>query len=286
MTEVTAGLCAGGGGWWNGTSLSSLVHDLHAHGSCSTTDVHPDDGNVDAESSARDSEVESTAIDVADKAMKAARRVTKLLHKSLAADPFLQRLAGDVAQAAEEMVSHRIGWPALRLAVAARLREGGYNAAVCQTRWRATQEVTAGNYEFIDVVTSASGKAIASSECYIVDIGFATEFMVARPTAAYTVVLDALPRVLVAPPKVVQQIVKMAAKAARRSLKSQGLTVPPWRKKRFMSAKWLGPYCRTPDTAVGPRVAAVAAREAIYTTVGFVIGPSVTPCLSLGYTLQ
>ncbi|GJN40150.1 hypothetical protein PR202_gb29328 [Eleusine coracana subsp. coracana] len=281
MSEVTA-CCVGAGRWCDGSSLSSLVHDFFGvgSGSRSTKELDAGYGNADAESSARDSGVKPSSSDVADKATKAAKRVTTLLHKSMAADPFLQLLAGDIAKAVEEMVSLQSSWPLFRRAVASRLVEGGYDAAVCQTRWRATEDVTSGNYEYIDVVTPASGKAVASSERYIVDIGFAKEFVVARPTAAYTTVLDALPGVLVAPPKVVQQVVKVAAKAARRSLKSQGLTVPPWRKKRFMVAKWLGPYNRTPDTAMEPRVAAAAAREAMRQIVGFVLGPSVSPSLS------
>uniref|UniRef100_A0A0V0GSX7 Putative ovule protein n=1 Tax=Solanum chacoense TaxID=4108 RepID=A0A0V0GSX7_SOLCH len=33
--------------------------------------------------------------------------------------------------------------------------------------------------------------------------------------------------------------------AARRSLKSRGLTFPPWRKHRFMQNKWFSSYKRT-----------------------------------------
>jgi uncharacterized protein (TIGR01615 family) len=286
MTEVAAGaVSAGGGGWRNdGNSLSSLVHDFLGLAS-----VDPDDDDsVDAKSPAgvSDSRLKHGSSDVADKARKAAERVRTLLDQAIAADPLLQRLTDDVAKAVEETASLRSSWPAFRRAVASRLSEGGYDAGVCQTRWQRTEEVSAGNYEFIDVVIVAPGKkekrASTSERRYIVDVGFPMEYAVARPTPEYTMLFDALPTVLVAQPKVVQKVVRVAAKAARRSLKSQGLIVPPWRKKRFMAAKWLGPYLRSPDTAMAPRV---AASEATCPIVGFVLRPSaVPPCLS--YALQ
>nr|CAD1820324.1 unnamed protein product [Ananas comosus var. bracteatus] len=80
---------------------------------------------------------------------------------------------------------------------------------------------------------------------YIIDVGFAAEFALARATEEYARVAAALPAVAVARPEEVRRAVKAVAKAARRSLQSRGLSVPPWRKRRFMAAKWLGPYRRT-----------------------------------------
>ncbi|TVU25612.1 hypothetical protein EJB05_28115, partial [Eragrostis curvula] len=266
----------------------SVEHWRHNCGKVATTmrpsEVDSDDGNVDASPVGEsDDGVKLGAPATAHKARKAAECIRKLLNKGMSTDTFLGRLAGEVNKAIEEMVSFHGSLPAFRRAVVSYLREGGYNAAVCQTRWRGTQDVSAGNYEYIDVVTTASGKETAAGERYIVDVGFAMEFSVARSTAVYLMVLEALPTVLVARPKVVQQVVKVAAKAARRSLKSQGLTVPPWRKKRFMAAKWLGPHCRTPDTAMGSCVPSVAAGEAICRIVGFFLAPSEPPCLRYAF---
>ncbi|KAF0897133.1 hypothetical protein E2562_033728 [Oryza meyeriana var. granulata] len=227
---------------------------------------------------------------MANKVRKAARRIRALLDCGGTAnvDPFRNMLADEVARAAEEMAALRGARPAFRRAVASRLSDAGYDAAVCQTRWRATREVAAGNYEFIDVVTAvtagAGKSATAGEQRYIVDVGFAAEFVVARPTEDYDLVLSVLPNILVAPPKVVQKVVKVAAKAARRSLKSQGLAVPPWRKKRFVGAKWLGPHRRTPDdtaSVVAPRATAAGAGagDAACRTVGFVLGTQIQPWL-------
>ncbi|TVU25620.1 hypothetical protein EJB05_28123, partial [Eragrostis curvula] len=284
MTEATADIRAGCSRWCENSIRPCLVHDFFGLESGSPSEVDSDDGNVDASPVGEsDDGVNLGAPATAHKARKAAECIRKLLNKGMSTDTFLGRLAGEVNKAIEEMVSFHGSLPAFRRAVVSYLREGGYNAAVCQTRWRGTQDVSAGNYEYIDVVTTASGKETAAGERYIVDVGFAMEFSVARSTAVYLMVLEALPTVLVARPKVVQQVVKVAAKAARRSLKSQGLTVPPWRKKRFMAAKWLGPHCRTPDTAMGSCVPSVAAGEAICRIVGFFLAPSEPPCLRRRY---
>ncbi|XP_052135148.1 uncharacterized protein LOC127753764 [Oryza glaberrima] len=241
---------------------------------------------------------------MASKVRTAARQLRALLDRDgMADDPFRFTLAVDVTRAAEEMAALRRARPAFRRAVASRLREAGYDAAVCRTRWLAARDVAAGNYEYIDVVVTAvtaAGAGAAKSAAhgaerrYIVDVGFAAEFAVARPTVGYDeLVLSALPAILVAPPTVAREAVTLAAKAARRSLKSQGLAVPPWRKKRFVAAKWLGPYRRTPphdaaSAVVAPRATAGAgsAGEAACRTVGFMLGPPIQPWAMASSTTQ
>ncbi|XP_059664378.1 uncharacterized protein LOC132310180 [Cornus florida] len=126
--------------------------------------------------------------------------------------------------------------------VMAFLRDCGHNAAICKTRWESSGGLTAGGYEFIDVVTSESA---VSRRRYFIDLDFAGEFEIARPTGAYERVLQALPRVFVGRSEELKQVVKVMSDAARRSLKSRGLHLPPWRKNRYMQNKWFGSYRRT-----------------------------------------
>lgn len=123
--------------------------------------------------------------------------------------------------------------------VMAFLRNLGYNAAICKTKWECSGGLTAGNYEFIDVVKSDSGTR------YFVDIDFAGEFEIARQTSQYRQLLQSLPRVFIGKCEDLKQIVKTTSDAAKRSLKSRGLHLPPWRKTRFMQNKYFGPYRRT-----------------------------------------
>ncbi|KAL2486308.1 Protein of unknown function (DUF506) [Abeliophyllum distichum] len=126
----------------------------------------------------------------------------------------------------------------LRRNVMAFLREKGFNAAICKTKWESSGGLTAGNYEFIDVVLSDSKR-------YFIDLDFASEFVIARPSNLYQHLLQYLPRVYVGKSEHLKQILKVTSDAAKRSLKSKGLYLPPWRKHRFMQNKWLSPYRRT-----------------------------------------
>lgn len=119
------------------------------------------------------------------------------------------------------------------------LQNVGYNAAICKTKWEGCGGLTAGNYEFIDVVRSDSGVR------YYIDLNFAGEFEIARQTNHFDRLWQILPTVFVAKSEDLKQMVKLMSDAARRSLKSRGLLLPPWRKNRFMQNKWFGPYRRT-----------------------------------------
>ena len=93
-----------------------------------------------------------------------------------------------------------------------------------------------------------SGK---KSERLIVDIDFRAQFEIARASAQYTQLLGVLPRIFVGKVERLKQILKIMCDAAKRSLKEQGLHMPPWRKLKYLQAKWFSAYRRTTnaDTA-------------------------------------
>eukprot|EP00250_Pteridium_aquilinum_P003270 c13595_g1_i1 orf=653-1408(+) len=81
-------------------------------------------------------------------------------------------------------------------------------------------------------------------ERMIVDIDFKAQFEIARPSSEYSRLLNLVPKVFVGRAQRVKQIVKMMSQAAKRSLQGQGLLLPPWRKSKYMQAKWLSPIYR------------------------------------------
>lgn len=134
--------------------------------------------------------------------------------------------------------------PVLRRKVMLFLRELGHNAAICKTKWESSGGgLTAGSYEFIDVVVQSKSSALQNR--YVVDLDFASQFEIARPTSQYLKLLHHLPRVFVGKSEDLKTIVKSISDAAKRSLKSRELSLPPWRKNRYMQNKWFGPYLRT-----------------------------------------
>ncbi|CAL9062609.1 uncharacterized protein LOC135642503 [Musa acuminata AAA Group] len=258
-----AASCASSGSDHGGaTCLSGLVHDfLETGGNYDTPSVAADDGGSGG--SDRDDSVEGVDADE-DRDRVAAETVCELMRAVAELDSFRVRLAADVSRATEGLawLSSSCGASVFRRTVMAQLRAAGYNAGICKARWEASGGLAAGNHEYIDVV-AARGNGHGQGRRYIVDLGFAAEFEVARATEAYKGVVAAVPRVAVAGEEAVRQVVRAVADAARRSLRAQGLHVPPWRKSRYMLAKWLGPYRRTTNPLPASLVAAAAAAASV-----------------------
>ncbi|XP_051227749.1 uncharacterized protein [Lolium perenne] len=184
-----------------------------------------------------------------DDGAETAASVRELLDPPAADDPFRIRLAAAVAAALDAEAPLRAHGAAFRRAVMRRLRAAGYDAGVCRSRWEASGGLTAGTYEYLDVVVPAA-KGTKKTARYIVDADFRAGLEVARATAEYAVVVAAVPATaVVAREDAVGRAVRLASDAARRSLRAHGLHVPPWRKTRYMLAKWLGPYKRSPSSA-------------------------------------
>ncbi|XP_062187388.1 uncharacterized protein LOC133890822 [Phragmites australis] len=182
-----------------------------------------------------------------ERAGAAEESVRALLDPPPAEDMFRIRLVAAVAAAMEAEAALRAHGAALRRAVMRRLRAAGYDAGVCKSRWEASGGITAGTYEYVDVVTPAARGARSR---YIVDADFRAGLEVARATAEYAAIVAAVPAApVVAREESIGRAVRVAADAARRSFRAHGLHVPPWRKTRYMLAKWLGPYKRSTITS-------------------------------------
>jgi uncharacterized protein (TIGR01615 family) len=232
-------------------------------------------------------ECDSDEEDGPGRAAAAAASVRALLDPPAEEDVFRIRLAAAVAAAAEAEAALRAHGAAFRRAVARRLRGAGYDAGVCRSRWEASGGITAGAYEYVDVVAPAPAPAGAGAGArqrarYIVDADFRAGLEVARATPEYAAVVAAVPApAVVAREEAVGRAVRVASDAARRSLRAHGLHVPPWRKTRYMLAKWLGPYKRS--TATSPAAVGAmpmpggAGLDVKCRAVGFFAPPSTAP---------
>ncbi|CAI9774438.1 unnamed protein product [Fraxinus pennsylvanica] len=153
-------------------------------------------------------------------------------------DSFKNMLLAHVLKAVQVFSSVRSDKQIFRRNVMAFLRQYGHNAAICKTKWESSGGLTAGNYEFIDVI-------LRDSTRYFIDLDFAAEFKIARPTNFYEHLLQFIPTVFVGKDEELKQILKIMSDGAKRSLICRELTLPPWRKHRFLQNKWFGPYRRT-----------------------------------------
>ncbi|KAG8054229.1 hypothetical protein GUJ93_ZPchr0001g29714 [Zizania palustris] len=281
LDDAVRALLRGGGG---GVSVSSgSEHDASeclsglVQAFLETGDVAGEEGTGPASKGGEGYESEDG--DGPGRAAAAAESVRELLDPPAEEDPFRIRLAAAVVVATEAEAALRRYGAEFRRAVTRRLRAAGYDAGVCKSRWEASGGITAGTYEYIDVVAPAARE---KKSRYIVDAEFRAGLEVARATAEYAVVLAAVPAsVVVAREESVGRALRVAADAARRSLRSHGLHVPPWRKSRYMLAKWLGPYKRS--TATSPAgtgtvpMPGAAGLDVKCRAVGFFPPPATTP---------
>lgn len=110
-------------------------------------------------------------------------------------------------------------------------------AGICKSKWERNDDCPFGSYEYIDVE--------AGEDRYIVEILLAGEFTIARPTGGYTSLLNILPQIYVGREEELKKVVRVMCNGIKRSMKSAGMHVPPWRRGVYMKSKWFASYRRT-----------------------------------------
>ncbi|XP_010473460.1 PREDICTED: uncharacterized protein LOC104752901 [Camelina sativa] len=129
------------------------------------------------------------------------------------------------------------------------LRNKGFDAGLCKSRWERSGKYTAGKYtagkyEYVDVRCDGD-----HCNRYIVETNLAGEFEIARPTRRYLSILSQVPRVFVGTSEELKHLVRIMCHEMRQSMKHVGIHVPPWRRNGYMQAKWFDLYKRTSTTA-------------------------------------
>ncbi|KAF0925178.1 hypothetical protein E2562_015596 [Oryza meyeriana var. granulata] len=131
----------------------------------------------------------------------------------------------------------------LRL-LAERLRDAGYNSAICRSKWPRTPDIPSGEHTFVDVVApTRSGKAVR----VVIEPSFRGEFEMARGGAEYRALVAALPEVFVGRAERLRCVVRVMCAAAKQCARESNMHMAPWRKQRYMEAKWL----TTPEQVAG-----------------------------------
>ncbi|XP_057420941.1 uncharacterized protein LOC130714973 [Lotus japonicus] len=128
--------------------------------------------------------------------------------------------------------------------VSRRLQKAGFNSAICQTKWR-NSSVPSGEHTFLDVIESSKGKGDVR---VIIELNFRAEFELARASEGYNRLVRRLPEVYVGKVERLSNVIKILCMAAKRCTKENKMHMGPWRKLRYMEAKWLGPCKRNIST--------------------------------------
>ncbi|KAL0310764.1 UNVERIFIED_CONTAM: hypothetical protein Sangu_2371100 [Sesamum angustifolium] len=152
-------------------------------------------------------------------------------------DAVKRSVHAEVEKAYREIGGGKSSSPDFNRRLMSRLRSAGFDAGLCKSKWEKNGRCPPGNYEYVDV--NACGTR------YIIEIHLAGEFTFARPTGGYASLLEDLPQIFVGKPDELKQVVRIMCRAIKRSMKSVGIHVPPWRRLVYMQSKWFGSYKRT-----------------------------------------
>ncbi|XP_045815349.1 uncharacterized protein LOC123908680 [Trifolium pratense] len=155
----------------------------------------------------------------------------------VAADDEVKQKIKREAELAIQLVAGDKTLPEFKRLVMARLRERGFDAGLCKTRWERKGRFPAGDYEYIDVNYEGNR--------YIVETSLMTEFEIARPTNQYSSLLDVFPLVFVGKVEEIKKVVRLMCSAIKDSMKTMDMHIPPWRRNSYMQAKWFSLYKRT-----------------------------------------
>jgi len=118
------------------------------------------------------------------------------------------------------------------------LQEEGYKAELKSNKrgtGKATSWSSSHTHIIVEVPSSSSSSGVRS---VVVDPGFRSQFVLARPTKEYTQLLEVLPDVFVGCKDTMRDIIEFVSNRAAESFHSSNMTLPPWRERDAMLAKW------------------------------------------------
>ncbi|PIA36660.1 hypothetical protein AQUCO_03300107v1 [Aquilegia coerulea] len=130
------------------------------------------------------------------------------------------------------------------------LRDAGYNSAICKSKWRTSHEIPSGEHTYIDVVDMLSSKKVEVR--IVIELNFRAEFEMARASEEYNQLIEKLPEVYVGRSDRLKNLIKIICSAAKKCMKDRKMHLGPWRKQKYMQAKWFGSCKRTMTTSVLP----------------------------------
>ncbi|KAA0056993.1 hypothetical protein IC582_029363 [Cucumis melo] len=133
--------------------------------------------------------------------------------------------------------------------VSGRLRNAGYDSAVCKTKWKSSQHIPSGEHTFLDVVQRNTKKGEVR---LIIELNLRAEFEMARGSEEYNRLVRRLPEIFVGKVEKLQGVIKVICGAAKKCMKEKKMHLGPWRKQRYMQAKWLSPCERTMSMPLVP----------------------------------
>ncbi|KAF5473082.1 hypothetical protein F2P56_009726 [Juglans regia] len=105
-----------------------------------------------------------------------------------------------------------------------------------------------GEHTFLDVIENSSTSSKKGEVRIIIELNFQAEFEMARASEDYNRLVQRLPEVFVGKVERLSNIIKIVCSAAKKCMKEKKMHMGPWRKHKYMQAKWLGACERKAST--------------------------------------
>ncbi|CAL5212760.1 unnamed protein product [Lathyrus oleraceus] len=120
-----------------------------------------------------------------------------------------------------------------------RLSNLGYNSAIYKSKWSNSSEIPSGEHTYLEVTENSSNSKRGVIKV-IIEMNFRGEFEMARGNEEYNQLVKRLPEVFVGKSERLRVLVKIMCSAAKKCMKEKKLHLAPWRKQKYMQAKWVG----------------------------------------------
>lgn len=89
------------------------------------------------------------------------------------------------------------------------------------------------------MVEKSNGKKLGEVRV-VIELNFRAEFEMARASDEYNRLISRLPEVFVGKAEKLRVLIKILCSAAKTCMKEKKMHLGPWRKHKYMQAKWLG----------------------------------------------
>ncbi|XP_059664443.1 uncharacterized protein LOC132310269 [Cornus florida] len=119
-----------------------------------------------------------------------------------------------------------------------RLQIAGYNSAICESKWRSSPDIPSGKHTYMEVMDKSNSKK--REVRVVIELNFRAEFEMARASEEYNQLISRLPEVYVGKAERLERVINVLCSAAKKCMKEKKMHMAPWRKQKYMQAKWLG----------------------------------------------
>lgn len=98
--------------------------------------------------------------------------------------------------------------------------------------------IVSGEHTYLEVMEKSNAKR--GEVKVVIDLNFRAEFEMARANEEYRQLVRKLPEVFVGKAEKLRMLVKTMCSAAKKCMKEKKMHLGPWRKQKYMEAKWFG----------------------------------------------